>query len=89
MEEERRGGAVEVRLMTLDSSDAARQQGRSLMCVRVHSSESGTSHEVSRGQGHITDITSPPEPPTQLCKAGRHLDEHNSCYCTVNVRYRL
>lgn len=33
MEEERRGGAVDVKLMSLDSSDAAQQQDWSSECV--------------------------------------------------------
>lgn len=72
MEEERGGGAVDVKLMSLDSSDTAQQQLSVcvwLVCVQ-RSTESGTSRWVSEGQGHITDITSPPEPHTQLCKAG-------------------
>lgn len=72
MEEERGGGAVDVKLMSLDSSDTAQQQLSVcvwLVCVR-RSTESGTSRWVSEGQGHITDITSPPEPHTQLCEAG-------------------
>lgn len=72
MEEERGGGAVDVKLMSLDSSDTAQQQLSVcvwLVCVQ-RSTESGTSRWVSEGQGHITDITSLPEPHTQLCEAG-------------------
>lgn len=35
MEEKRSGGAVNVKLMTLDSSDAAQQQDWSSVCVCV------------------------------------------------------
>jgi len=41
---------------------------------------------VSKGQGHITDITSFPEPHTQLCKTGRALCTRVHCYCTDQKR---
>lgn len=59
MEEERRGGAADVKLMSLDSSDAAQQQDGSsaFVCVGPTQTQVGG---VKKGQGHIRDITSLP-----------------------------